>query len=98
MANGDQAYMLTTVDNPWNPFVDYDEWLAYDYAHGHDTPGYLARMSNVAMDLPESEMEAEIQRAIDEIVRINPNGLYRKISEAQPTVPTQAVGGGVLAI
>lgn len=97
MADAEQSFMLTTVDNPWSPFDHYDEWLQFDRLNGHDTPGYLARMANVSMDLPEPEMESEIQRAIKEIVTLNPNGLYRRVSDSQPTIPEQKVGGGVLA-
>jgi hypothetical protein len=92
-----EEFMLTTVDNPWSPFDHYDEWLQYDRLKGHDTPGLLARVANVGSDLPESEASAEIQRAIEELVRINPTGLLRKVTENQPTVPAQSTGGGVLA-
>jgi hypothetical protein len=97
MADGSESFMLTTIDNPWNPFDHFDEWLAFDMQKGYATPGLLARVANVGADLPDSETEAAIQEAIDEIVELNPNGLYRKISESQAVIPRQQIGGGVLA-
>ena len=71
-------YMLTTIDNPWNPFSNYGEWLAWDREHGYDTNGYLARVANVAFDLGDDEVDQSIGSAIDEIVELNPNGMYAK--------------------
>ena len=38
-------YMLTTVDNPFNPFTEFDSWLAYDEQSGYNTNGLLARLT-----------------------------------------------------
>jgi hypothetical protein len=74
------AYMLTTVDNPWNPFVNWDEWYAYDRDKGYDTPGYLARVCKFSFELSDADQEQAIMDAINEIVEMNPLGIYRKIS------------------
>jgi hypothetical protein len=70
--------MLTTIDNPWNPWTDYDAWLTWDRGHGYDTNGYLARVAKVSFDLGEDEVDQSIGEAIDEIVELNPNGMYTK--------------------
>ena len=31
------ASMLTTIDNPYNPFKDWDSWFAYDLQKGYRT-------------------------------------------------------------
>jgi len=72
-------YMLTTTDNPWNPYTNYDEWFAFDRAQGYDTPGYLARIVNSSNDLSEADQEQAISDAIDEIVSLNVLGIYMKI-------------------
>lgn len=36
---------LTTVDNPFNPFTQFDDWYAYDLAMGYDTCGRIARLA-----------------------------------------------------
>lgn len=75
------AYMLTTVDNPFSPFTQFDEWFAYDTQRGYHTASFLARIANFSDDLSEADQHVVIQNAIDEIVRFNVLGLYRKVSE-----------------
>ena len=77
-----EDYMLTTVDNPWNPYVNYAEWYQYDQAHGYDSTGLLARIANVSLDLSESLVNAAIEDAIDEICQINVSGMHKKISRS----------------
>lgn len=72
-------YMLTTTDNPWNPWTHYDEWYAFDRGRGYDTPGYLARITNSSNDLSDADQEQAISDAIDEIVELNVLGIYMKI-------------------
>lgn len=73
--------MLTTVDNPFNPFDDYSAWLAYDLALGYDTSGFLGRIATVSDDLSDSDRQAALESAIDEIVRENVTGTYRKVTK-----------------
>jgi hypothetical protein len=71
-------YMLTTVDNPWNPYTNYQEWYQYDQAHGYDSTGLLARVANVSLDLSEADIDAAIEDAIDEICKLNVSGVHKK--------------------
>jgi hypothetical protein len=73
-------YMLTTVDNPFDPFTRFDEWLAYDTKLGYDTPGMLARITKISNDLSEPDQALAVQSAIDEIVTENVSGMWRKVS------------------
>ena len=73
-------HMLTTVDNPFNPFTEYDEWNAYDEALGYYTTSFLARIVKSSDDLSEADKNVAIENAIDEIVEENVLGLYRKVS------------------
>lgn len=74
------VYALTTIDNPFDPFDDFDKWYAFDIAHGYDSCGYLARVARTSDKFSEEDQEKEIQRAIDEIVKLNVNGMYKKVS------------------
>ena len=71
--------MLTTTDNPYNPFTHFDEWLAFDTAKGYNTCAYLARITVSSPDLTDEEDAIAIETAIDEIVKENILGIYRKI-------------------
>ena len=70
--------MLTTVDNPYDPFTHYDEWYAYDEAQGYNTCAYLDRVTLSADSLSDEDQDRAVQVAIDEIVSLNILGIYRK--------------------
>lgn len=72
--------MLTTVDNPYNPFTEYSEWYAFDWVHGYHTPSLLARITFTSYDLSETDQSQAIELAIDEIVRENASGVHRKVT------------------
>lgn len=72
--------MLTTIDNPYNPFVDWDRWYAFDEAHQYHTTSFLARLVNGSDELSEADQSAAIEDAIDEVVKENVLGLYVKVS------------------
>lgn len=67
----EREYMLTTKDNPYNPWIDYDGWYAYDRDHGYNTPSYQARIAVTSDDLTEEENEEIINNAINEIIYID---------------------------
>lgn len=73
-------HMLTTVDNPFDPFTQFDEWNAFDQQRGYNSLSLLARIANVSDDLSEPDYNLEIEHAIDEIVEINASGLHKKVS------------------
>jgi hypothetical protein len=72
-------YMLTTVDNPYDPFTQWDEWFAWDQNAGYHSPGLLARIARLSADLSEGDQHLAIQQAIDEIVEVNVLGVSRKV-------------------
>lgn len=71
--------MLTTVDNPWNPHLQAQEWNAFDLAKGYNTAGLLARFSITSDELSDSITNQDLEDAIDRVVELNPLGVHRKI-------------------
>lgn len=71
-------YAITTVDNPFDPFEQFDEWFRFDEDKGYNSCSYLARIAHTSDSLTDEENETEIERAINEIVFFNPK-LYRKV-------------------
>lgn len=65
--------LLTTKDNPYNPFTEYDDWKYFDEKTKHyNTEAYIAR--EVGMLDPEMSDEAlarERVNAFKEIIRLN---------------------------
>jgi hypothetical protein len=74
-------HMLTTVDNPYDPFTQFDEWYRYDLAAGYDSTGLLARIVVTSDSLSEGDQSLAIEQAIDEIVRENVSGVHRKVAQ-----------------
>lgn len=76
-------YMLTTVDNPFDPWTQWDEWFAWDLGAGYYTPSLLARVSLSSNELSEADQHHAIQMAIEEIVRENLSGVHRRVREGE---------------
>ena len=71
--------MLTTFDNPYDPFEDFTSWLLFDNEKGYDTCNYLARIAKTSDELSDQENNKEIERAIDEIIYYDPFNMYKKV-------------------
>lgn len=71
--------MLTTYDNPHDPFDDFAAWFAFDAIAGYNTPGLLARILIDSDELSEEDEDRAIELAIDEIILYNVTGNLRKV-------------------
>lgn len=82
-----KEYMLTTVDNPFNPFKNFDEWFAYDTQKGYNTCSYLARVIKTSDELSENDDRLATNQAINEIIEADPFGIYIKVTENDKIIP-----------
>ncbi len=78
------ACAITTVDNPYNPLTQFDLWIKYDLEKGYNSCAYLDRIAITSDQMSSSEEEQEIERAIDEIIKLDPLNIYRKVKEQTP--------------
>jgi hypothetical protein len=76
--------MLTTVDNPHSPFDDFEAWYSYDVSSGYHTTSFLARIAQTSDQLSNSDIQLATEQAIDEIVKENVLGIYRKVTKEFP--------------
>ncbi len=76
-------HMLSTSDNPWNPWTHLDEWQRFDEASGYHTLGYLARIIRTSDELSEADQSLAYEQAIDEILEFNLTGNYIKVPDPQ---------------
>lgn len=75
---------LTTIDNPFDPFDQFSQWFLFDTEKGYNSCSYLARIAQTSDEMSEQEYNHEVERAIDEIVTVNPLGIYKKVVRSQP--------------
>lgn len=80
---------LTTFDNPYNPFENFGSWYLYDMTMGYNCSAYLARIARTSDQFTEEENNLEIERAIDEILKYDFGGIYRKVVINETKSPSE---------
>lgn len=75
-----QTVMLTTFDNPYDPFTQFDRWYQFDIDKGYNTCAYLNRIALVSDEFSEEEYNQAIGRAVDEIIRYDFLNMYKKVT------------------
>lgn len=76
-----KEFFITTFDNPYDYFTQFDEWVAFDRQMGYYTLEYLARIVRDAPDLSEEQENEEIEDAINKIIEWN-GSLYKKVYQS----------------
>ena len=71
--------MLTTIDNPFDPFEQFTPWFLFDVEKGYNTCSYLGRIVKLSDELSDVEVNQEIERAIDEIIKYDFMNIYKKV-------------------
>ena len=80
-------YMLTTIDNPYDYFTEFDQWYFYDTSvKGYYSCNYLARIAKLEDDMTQKEVNAEIERAIDEIILHDFRNIFKKVSKTSEVI------------
>jgi hypothetical protein len=82
-------YMLTTVDNPFDPFTQFKQWHSMDMALGYDTPGLLARVAITSNELSDLDLFIAVQEGIEKVVDMNIFGVHRKVKRGDVVVENQ---------
>jgi hypothetical protein len=75
----DSEYMVTTEDNPYNYYTEYDDWYRWDTRAGYHTLNLLDRLTRTSDALPPQLELAAITDAIDEILEENVSGNRVKV-------------------
>ena len=72
--------MLTTFDNPYDPFDDFDQWYSFDKQMHYDTCEKIARIAHSFEDFSTIEEKKDTERAIDEIIDNDFLNSYKKVT------------------
>lgn len=76
------VYMLTTVDNPYNPFEDFDKWYLWDEQNGYHSCERIARLIKYNKSMTEEEQRLANEVAINTVINNDFTGLFRKVTSS----------------
>lgn len=82
-----RTFSITTIDNPFNPFDDFENWFLFDCEKNYYTLNKLARLSKVDDSMTEKEESKEIERAIERLIEIDPLDIYIKVYKKDSKQP-----------
>ena len=71
--------MLTTSDNPYDPFEQFQSWFLFDVEKGYNSCAYLGRIARTSEQLSDVENNIIIEEAIDEIIKYDFRNIYKKV-------------------
>ena len=74
-----RTVMLTTTDNPYDPFTQFADWYRFDIDNGYDSCGLLARCCPSSSDLSDVEDKIARETAINEMCYYNLSGKHTKV-------------------
>lgn len=77
--------MLTTFDNPFDPFEQFTSWFLFDTEKGYNSCSYLARIARTSDQFTKEENDKEVERAIDEIIKYDFRNIYKKVTKKEKT-------------
>ena len=80
-----KSCMLTTFDNPFDPFEQFTSWFMFDTEKGYNSCSYLARIARTSDQFTEEENDKEVERAIDEIIKYDFRNIYKKVTKKEKT-------------
>ena len=73
-------YFITTSDNTFNYFDDFDNWQQFDEDNNYYTLSYIARVRDTYPESLDSEEENEIMNQVfNDIIELNLTGNYKKV-------------------
>lgn len=87
----DTEVMLTTFDNPYDPFDDFVQWFMFDIEKGYYTCSKLARIARSSEDFSVIEDKEETERAIDEIINYDFLNIYKKVVRSTSDTNVESV-------
>ena len=71
---------LTTYNNPYNPYTDFDQWILFDSLRGYNCCGIVARLAPSSPKLSDTENDRFLDAALDNFVKHDFLGLYVKVT------------------
>lgn len=86
----DNDYLLTTIDNPYDPFEQFSLWLLFDKEQGYNTIDYLGRVLKLTPEMTRKEEEEAYDRAVDTIIANDFLNIYKRTFRQNATAQTHS--------
>lgn len=80
---------LTTLDNPFDPFTNFENWNRFDEDHGYFTLSKICRVKNGDDELDDEREQEYLEEAIDTLLSFNLYGNWRKVERFVDDEKTQ---------
>ena len=77
---------ITTVDNPFDPFTQWDRWLNFDEQNNYRTCERVARLAHCSKEnLSPMENKEFINQAMNTLCEFYGDRVYRLVVEGETT-------------
>jgi len=74
-----KQFHITTIDNPFDPFENFDDWFQFDVEKGYYSCSKIARIVENIENTEEKQEDELLEEAIDRLIEIDPLDIYRKL-------------------
>ena len=81
MEQNNYRCMLTTYDNPYDPFEQFQSWFLFDVEKGYNSCAYLGRIARTSEQLSDEQNNIIIEDAIDDIIKYDFMNIYKKVKK-----------------
>lgn len=82
-------FWVTTFDNIYNPFTNFEEWYDFDRQQGYQTCEWIGASVVTSNKLDDDIIEEDIEFGVSEFLKLNPYGMHYKVyeDEADKLIP-----------
>ena len=76
-----KEHMLTTFDNPYDPFTQFTLWRLFDIEKGYYTCERLAKFVELQEGMTQKEINEAEEKAIDLMIEHDFLNIYKRVAE-----------------
>ena len=73
--------MITTFDNPYDPFEEYELWYQFDTIQGYNTCGKVAAFVHSTYDMSEAIEDESFEQGYNDLLESDKLGIYLKVTK-----------------
>ena len=72
---------ITTIDNPFDPIDDFNNWFLFDVEKGYYTCNKLARLADAFEfdGMTQVEEDQQVEKAINRLIELDHLDIYKKV-------------------